>query len=81
MRRKELPPTELQVLKEELEAAQKELLHAYARFDFANEPELIDACIYEIKAANARYDYLYRSIREKSGAAAAAVKGGVPSWV
>ena len=44
------------------------------RFDQASEPELVESCIYEIKAINARFSYLYRAIRERSGEAAAAGK-------
>ena len=64
MRKKCVIPNELESLKQELKQAQDALFIAYHRFDRADAPELIDACIYEIKACSARYDYLYRRICE-----------------
>jgi len=43
---------------------------AYMRFDFATEPELIDACVFEINAAQSRYNYQLRLIKEAGGEAA-----------
>ena len=48
--------------------ARRALRAAYARFNAAAEPELIDACIYEINAAQARCGYYLRLIRESGGA-------------
>ncbi|MGM9619691.1 MAG: DUF2508 family protein [Oscillospiraceae bacterium] len=84
MARKPKPPTELQLLKEELRRTQQELALAYQRFNEAAEPELVESCIYEIKAINARFGYLYRAIKAHSGedmAAAAGPTGGVRTWV
>jgi len=58
------PDPELLNLKAELLAAQSELTQAYRRFDQAVDPELVEACIFEINAVTARCNYLLRSIKE-----------------
>ncbi len=69
-------------LQQELYAANQALREAYERFNYVSEPELVEACVYEISALKARYNYLLRRIKERSAAAdapcvaAAAVKGG-----
>ena len=79
MRKKAVAPTELDLLRGELQQAQDALINAYHRFDHADAPELIEACIYEIKAYSARYDYLYRCIREEHPRAIDAMEE-VGSW-
>lgn len=68
-------------LRDELKEACAERDAAFARFNAASEPELIDAAVYEINAAQSRYDYLHRVMRERGGAAAfhaeSASEGGV----
>ena len=82
MARHVTPPTELELLQEELRQTQRELSLAYERFNEAREPELVEACVYEISALKARYNYLLRCIKERSSqaepafVAAAAMKGG-----
>ncbi len=66
----------MQALLSELSDARIALRAAYNRFDAAAEPELIDACIYEINAAQARCGYLLRRIKEADGAAALGRAGG-----
>lgn len=87
MSAKQMPkPDPLQLLAEELRAVQQELALAYDRFNRTTEPELIEACIYEIKALNARFNYFYRAIRQQGGcpideeARAAGELGGVGTW-
>jgi len=65
------PDPELLHLKAELLAAQGDLSQAYRRFDQATEPELVDACIYEISSITARCNYLLRTIKERSAESAA----------
>ena len=71
--------TQLQL---ELHSTGQALKEAYEKFNYVSEPELVDACVYEISALKARYNYLLRCIKERSGAAegpcvaAAAMKGG-----
>jgi len=48
-----------------LEQAHRELLEAHNRFSTVQEPELIDCAIYALKAAEMRYDYLIRRIKQK----------------
>ena len=82
MARHPTPPTELQLLQEELRRTQRELSLAYDRFNEAKEPELVEACIYDIKSISARFAFLYRSIKELGGdAIAAAGTEGAKAWV
>ncbi len=82
MARHVTPPTELELLQEELRQTQRELSLAYDRFNEAREPELVEACIYEIKSINARFAFLYRAIKERSADAIAATKPkGAQAWV
>ena len=64
--KKSKPDPELFHLKEELLTAQGDLSQAYRRFDQAVDPELVEACIYEINAVTARCNYLLRIIKERS---------------
>ncbi len=43
---------------------------AYSRFNTTVEPELIEACIYEINAVPSRFNYQLRLIKERGGEAA-----------
>lgn len=60
----------LQELFNELGDMRLALEDAYMRFNITTEPELVDACVYEINAAQSRYNYLLRSIKEAGGEAA-----------
>lgn len=60
------PDPELLALKEELQSAQGDLSLAYRQFDQAVDPELVESCIYQIKAEKARCNYLIRVIKERS---------------
>ena len=59
-----------QELLRELQRTRCDLAAAYARFDYTTEPELIDACICEIGAVEARYGYLLRCIKALGAKAA-----------
>ena len=69
-------------LQHELYATGQALKEAYEKFNYVSEPELVEACVYEISALKARYNYLLRCIKECRGeaepacVAAASVKGG-----
>ena len=69
-------------LQQELYEANRALRVAYEKFNYVSEPELVEACVYEISALKARYNYLLRCIKERSApaqpacVAAASVKGG-----
>ena len=60
----------MQQLLLELSELRGALAAAYMRFDAATEPELVDACVYEINAAQSRYNYQLRLIKERGGEAA-----------
>ena len=60
----------MQELFNELSELRGALAAAYMRFDTATEPELVDACVYEINAAQSRYNYQLRLIKERGGEAA-----------
>jgi len=55
---------------DELNALRAALSAAYTRFDTTTEPELVDACVYEINAAQSRYNYQIRLIKDAGGEAA-----------
>ena len=80
-------------LRQELDRINQQLKEAYDWFNYVCEPELVEASIFEINALKAKYDYLLRCIKERSGVpvnrrtaapaepscvAASAVKGGNP---
>ena len=67
--RKTAPDPELEALKAELAAAQGELQAAYNQFDLAVEPELVESCVYQINAIQARCNYLIRVIKSRCPAA------------
>ena len=64
-------------LKTSLQETQNALSHAYTAFDYASDPELTEACIYEIQSLQARINYLVRQIKEMEMCAATAV--GAPA--
>ena len=93
MARKATDPQTLQLqeLQQELLCAAQELKTAYEKFNFVDEAELVEACIYEISSLKARYNYLLRRYKallgrdapmvqvpeaEEEYVAAALVKGG-----
>ena len=68
--KKPAPDPELPALKAALRDAQGDLAQAYGRFDRAVDPDLVEACVYQINAVKARCNYLIRSIKACSGAGA-----------
>lgn len=66
----------LSELKTSLQETQVALNHAYTAFDYTSDPELTEACIYEIQSLQARMNYLVRRIKEFELCAATAA--GVP---
>ena len=64
--KKAKPDPELLALKAELQTAQGDLSLAYRQFDQAVDPELVESCIYQIKAEKARCNYLIRAIKERT---------------
>lgn len=60
-------------LKTSLQETRNALNHAHAAFDYTSDPELTEACIYEIRSLQARMNYLVRQIKELELCAATAV--------
>ena len=54
-------------LHREMQAVSQSLKDAYVRFNYAVDPDLIDACIYDINACKARYNYILRCLKALSG--------------
>ena len=73
--KKPQPDPELAILRAELHRAQGELWAAYNCFDQAVDPELVESCVYQINAVNARCNYLLRSIKARCPHSAAAFSG------
>jgi len=63
-------------LKTSLQSTHDALDHAYTAFDYASDPELTEACIFEIRSLQARMNYLVRQIKELEACAATAVHAG-----
>ena len=72
----------LQELFTDLSEMRFALSQAYTRFNSAVEPELVDACVFEINAIQSRYNYLLRVIKERGGEAEYRIcSEGVCSWI
>lgn len=59
---------EAAALHTEMRSVSQALKDAYLRFDYADDPDLIDASIYEINALKARYNYILRCLKACAGA-------------
>ncbi|MEG2376998.1 MAG: DUF2508 family protein [Clostridia bacterium] len=55
---------ERRALLRELDATLSELRCARTCFEQAKDPEIIEACVYEIKSAESRYSFLLRRAKE-----------------
>ena len=68
---------ERQLLLEGMQATRAQLNHAYAQFNFysdpdlvdacvyeISDPDLVDACVYEINALQSRYSYYVRQVKQ-----------------
>lgn len=58
--------TELDDLLHSLSHTRCEIEQAYNRFNFTNDPDLIESYVYEIKSLQCRYDYLLHRIKGRS---------------
>lgn len=79
--RKKRPDPELERLKAELYQAQDELQQAYHHLDLVLEPELVESCIYQISAIQARCNYLIRAIKARHGAASSMPEEEGATWI
>ena len=51
-------------LLEGMRATRVQLNHAYAQFNLYSDPDLVDACVYEINALQSRYSYFVRQVKQ-----------------
>ena len=51
-------------LMEGMRATRAQLNHAYAQFNLYSDPDLVDACVYEINALQSRYSYFVRQVKQ-----------------
>ena len=80
--KKKRPDPEMERLKTELYQAQDELQQAYHHLDLVLEPELVESCIYQISAIQARCNYLIRTIKAYDPEAiAASLPEGETLWI
>ncbi len=72
----------MQELFNELNVLRSALDDAYMRFNTTTEPELVEACVYEINAAESRYNHQIRVIKDAGGVAAFQTfgEGGGSAW-
>ena len=73
-------PTLRSQLQQQLNETRRELALSYAQFNFASEPELVEACVYQISAIQARCNYLIRAIKARCAAKVSANVGEEVSW-
>lgn len=52
-------------LVQELLTTQRELYSAYADFENVIDPDLIDSCIYQLKAAQLKYKFLLNRVKSE----------------
>ena len=64
-RRKELArqEEERRQLMEGMRETRNQLNFAYAQFNAYSDPDLVDACVYEINALQSRYSYFVRQVK------------------
>ncbi len=56
-------------LVEGMKQTRDQLNFAYAQFNFYSDPDLVDACVYEINALQSRYSYYVRQVKQLEDAA------------
>lgn len=62
----------LRELQTSLHSTRAALSRAHTAFDYTSDPELTDACIFEIRSLQSRMNYLLREIKALEDRAAAA---------
>ena len=80
----DLRAEERRQVQESLEAVRQSLNRAYAAFNMADDADWVEACVFEINALQARYNYLVRQAKALEGpcpAAGAAALTGTPGRV
>lgn len=61
----------LRELQTSLQSTRAALSRAYTAFNYTSDPELTDACIFEIRSLQSRMNYLLREIKALEGRTAA----------
>ena len=56
-------------LMEGMRQTRDQLNYAYAQFNLYSDPDLVDACVYEINALQSRYSYFVRQVKLLEAAA------------
>lgn len=79
--KKKRPDPEMERLKAELYQAQEELQQAYHHLDLVLEPELVESCIYQISAIQARCNYLIRAIKARYGTTVSTPAEESATWI
>lgn len=74
-RRKDLArrEEERRQLMEGMRETRSQLNCAYAQFNSYSDPDLVDACVYEINALQSRYSYFVRQVKQLDAAREEAV--------
>lgn len=52
-----------------MQETRDQLNFAYAQFNTYTDPDLVDACVYQINALQSRYSYFVRQIKQLEAAA------------
>ena len=60
-------------LVEGMKQTRDQLNYAYAQFNIYSDPDLVDACVYEINALQSRYSYFVRQVKQLDAAREEAV--------
>ncbi len=60
-------------LMEGMKQTRDQLNYAYAQFNTYSDPDLVDACVYEINALQSRYSYYVRQVKQLEAAQEGAV--------
>lgn len=71
--KKKIPPKRKDFLKKAICDCQQSINDAYLGLQNTNEPDLIDRYIYEMNAANVRYRFLLKEMRELSASSAPSI--------
>lgn len=64
---------DLRQLMEGMKQTRDQLNYAYAQFNIYSDPDLVDACVYEINALQSRYSYFVRQVKQLDAAREEAV--------
>lgn len=63
-------------LQRELQDTAQALRRAYERFNYVCDPELVESCVFEINALQAKYNYLLRLAKGPTDGYVAALAAG-----